>query len=122
AGLPGGNAESLRLADTAANARIVGQPPRDSLDRSPDDTAELLSLESMEFPCAAGDEDTAGARVDAVADVAGQQVEVDFAGLGERGDREEQNATKRGAHRWGLLDRCFGGQSRVSRPSMRRHR
>jgi hypothetical protein len=56
----------------------------------------------VEFACAAGDEDASGARIDTLADVAGQQVEVDLSGLAERRDREEQNSVKdgaRGVHR-----------------------
>jgi hypothetical protein len=59
--------------------------------------AELLGLEGVEFPCAAGDKDATRSCVDTVSDVAAEQIEVDLAPLGERGDREEQNSVKDGA-------------------------
>ena len=90
-------------------------------DGGANDASELFGLQSVEFTCAAGDEDTAGTRVDAAGDVSGQRAEVNLTGLGERGDREEQNSTERGVHLGGLLGEWVG-QSCWSRPSMRRHR
>ena len=114
--------EELGLGDGTAGAGVDGDAAGDGLDGDADDVAELLRLEGVEFACAAGDEDATGSGVDALGDVAGQQVEVDRAGLGEGRDGEEQNAVELGSHRGGLLGEWWWGQSWVSWPSMRRHR
>ena len=121
AGVLCGLREQLGLGDGAARACVDGHPARDHLDGGADDRAELLGLEGMEFACAAGDEDAAGTRVDTAGDVPGQCLEVDFSGIGERGNREEQNSTERGVHLGDSLVSGWG-QSCWSRPSMRRHR
>ena len=94
-----------------------------------DDRAELLVLHGVEFAGAAGDEDTAGTGVHTLGDVAGERVEVDASGLGtvlyKRGDGEEQDAVKGGAHNGApVMGVVVGvrGQAWVSWPSMRRHR
>ena len=89
-----GLGEELGQRDGAARAGVDGHPAGDHLDGGADDVTELLRLEGVEFTCAAGDEDAAGSGLDALGDVAGQQVEVDRAGLGEGRDGEEQNTVE----------------------------
>ena len=112
------------MRDGAARTGIDGYPAGDHLDGGANDAGELFGLEGVEFTCAAGDEDTAGTRVDTAGDVSRQRVEVDLSGLGERGDGEEQNSTESGVHVGLRNDSLVGGvgQSCWSRPSMRRHR
>ena len=53
---------------------------------------ELAGLQGVEFACATSDEDTAGARVDALGDVLGELGQVDLTRFGEGCDGEEQYA------------------------------
>ena len=73
AGVFRGLREELGLGDRAAGSGVDGHASGDHLYSGPDDTAELLSLEGVEFACAAGDEDATRAGVDTLGDVAGQQ-------------------------------------------------
>src|SRR4029079_15129682 len=69
-------------------------------------------LQGMEFACAAGDEHSARAGVDALGDVLGELGQVDLTRLGERGDGKEQYAVKHVVELlagWGWLQVPGGG-------------
>lgn len=61
--------ELLGLGDGPAGAGIDRHATGDRPDCDADYLAEFLRLRSMEFACAAGDEDTAGSGVDALGDM-----------------------------------------------------
>ena len=92
--LLGRGREPLGLCHRSARAGVDGHAAGDHVDRGADDGAELLVVEGVEFAGAAGDEHAARPGCDPVGDVVGQGVDVDVAGLGERGDGEEQHTVE----------------------------